>query len=363
MGYQFIHVEAYGLNGGKTKDGGSKRSIKEILNEVERKPGSIPHIENPEKPSVIFGCDPKDIEPMCVNYAENTKDEIGRKFRKDGLILLAGVVSLPREREEDFKKFSNEVVKFLNEKYGDRLKSVVTHNDEAHPHIHFYIVPKIGEKFEDIHEGYKASKVAKNEGKLKGEQNQAYKEAMRCFQDEFNNKVGIKMGLTRLGPGVRRLSRKSWIAEKKQAEFFSNAKAVAKKGYKDGLKKGEEKAKKDFEIENKKIGEKLGSVFSGLLIGLHKPTINAENKLKEAKKKVEETEKKRVEEVAKAKQEADRRVVAIATDLKKTKENFKNQIEELEELQKKIKEQAEKLAIYESKFNNSEQRQKMKMRS
>jgi hypothetical protein len=360
MGHQFIHVEAYGLNGGKTKDGGTKRSIRQILNEVVRKPGSIPHIENPEKPEIIFGCEPEEIEAICQNYAENTRDEIGRKFRKDGLILLAGVASLPREREEDFEKFSDEVVSFLKEKYGDRLKSVVTHNDEAHPHIHFYAVPEVGEKLEDIHEGYKAAKVAKLEGKLKGEQNQAYKKAMRGFQDNFSKKVAIKFGLTRLGPGVRRLSRKAWIAEQKQAEFFANAKAVAKKGYKDGLKKGTEKARKEFEIENNRVGEKLGGVLSGVLAGLHKPSINAQNQVKEAQRRVEEVEKKRVEEVARAKHEADRRVVAIATDLKKFKDQVKMQDKELEEIQKKMQEQAEKLAVFENKFGKPAQSQKLK---
>ncbi len=361
MGYQFIHVDAYGINGGKTKGGGSRRSIAEIIAEVGRKLGNIPHIENPEEPEIIFGCNPEDIEPMCVNYAENTRDEIGRKFRKDGLILLAGVASLPREREKDFKKFSDEVVEFLKEKYGDRLKSVVTHNDEAHPHIHFYAIPEIGEKLEDIHEGYKASKQAKLEGKLKGEQNQAYKAAMRGFQDGFSKKVGIKFGLTRLGPGVRRISRKAWIAEKKQAEFFANAKAVAASGYKDGLKKGKEKARKEFDIENNQVGERLAGVLSGVLIGLHKPSINAQNQLKEAQMRVEAAEKKRVEEVAKAKHDADRRVVAIATDLKKTKDQVKQQDKELEELQKKMQEQAEKLAVYENKLGKPAQSQKLKL--
>lgn len=352
MSYQFIHVEAYALHSAKTKDGGNKKSIKQILDEVNREPGNIPHIANPQKPSIIFGCNPEDIESMCVNYAENTRDEIGRKLRKDGLILLAGVASIEREREEDFNKFSVEVVEFLKEKYGDRLKSVVSHNDEAHPHLHFYAVPKIGEKFEDIHDGYKASKIAKNEKKLKGEQNQAYKNAMRNFQDNFSKKIGIKFGLTRIGPGRRRLTREAWILEKKQAEFFANAKAVAKKGYKDGLKKGREQAV----IEDKKVGEKLSSVFSGVFSGLHKPSIQSQIDLKNALNRVEQVEKKRIEEVAEAKKEADRRVINMSNELRKTKEQAKQLTDYVSELEKQSKEQAKQLALYESNNIKLEQR-------
>ena len=230
MGYQFIHIEGYARTGGKTKEGGKKKSIRQITNEVERVPGNTPHIEKPEPPKLIYGCAPGELEQLAEDWASESKDAQGRKIRKDGLILLAGVASLSREDEQNFDDFAQATLVFLLEKYGDRLKSVVVHNDEAHPHLHFYVLPKVGEKFEDIHPGFKASKTAKTECRLKGEQNQEYKQAMRVFQDEFSQKVAMSFGLTRRGPGRRRLTRVAWVAEQKQAEFFANSKAVAQKG-------------------------------------------------------------------------------------------------------------------------------------
>ena len=68
---------------------------------------------------------------------------------------------------------------------------------------------------------------------------------MQKLQDEFHNKVGIKTGLTRIGPGRRRLTRDAWQAEQKQAKAFANAKAVAASGYRAGIKKAKGRSYRD----------------------------------------------------------------------------------------------------------------------
>ena len=304
MGYQFIHIEGYARTGGKTKEGGKKKSIRQITNEVERVPGNTPHIEKPEPPKLIYGCAPGELEQLAEDWASESKDAQGRKIRKDGLILLAGVASLSREDEQNFDDFAQATLVFLLEKYGDRLKSVVVHNDEAHPHLHFYVLPKVGEKFEDIHPGFKASKTAKTECRLKGEQNQEYKQAMRVFQDEFSQKVAMSFGLTRRGPGRRRLTRVAWVAEQKQAEFFANSKAVAQKGYRAGFKKGLKKATSQAE----KVGAKVVAVLDVLKTVWHKPTEQAAAEIEALKAEVKATEDR-------AKKQADR---AIQAERKRT---------------------------------------------
>ena len=317
MGYQFIHVESYARSGAKTKDGSTKKTIREITDEVERVPGNFPHIEKPEPPKIIYGCAPGEIEQLAEDWASKSTDAQGRKIRKDALILLAGTASLPRAEEENFEEFTKATVAYLQEKYGDRLKSVVTHNDESHPHLHFYVLPRIGEKFEDIHTGFKASKIAKTEGKLKGEQNQEYKKAMRDFQDEFSKKVAMFFGLTRLGPGKRRLTRKAWIAEQTQSKFFANSKEVAKKGYRDGFKKGQKQAIS----ESQKIGEKWGGVLAGVLSGLHKPTTKALEEIQQLKNDVEKQAKKHYQEQKQAEKKTNAEKATIAEKLaRKTRE-------------------------------------------
>jgi hypothetical protein len=341
MGYQFFHVEGYARVGAKTKDGGTRHSIQQIVDEAERVQGNIPHIEHPEPPELLYGANPAEIVAMAENWAEQAKDAKGRKFRKDGLILLAGVASLPRERESDFNNFAKSTIKWLKKKYGSRLKSVIAHEkDEAHPHIHFYVIPKHGERFDDIHEGFKAANTAKVSGKLKGEQNQAYKEAMRGLQDEYCREVAMGLGLTRLGPSRRRLSRKAWMAEQKQAEFFADSKKVAEKGYQAGYKKGKERAKTKADEKAKEaeeLGNKVGQFFSGLLGGLHQPTAEVLKAMADTEKKAEEEQKKRDSTIKNAKKEADQRVVRVATELQEIKRKNEYLDKEVENLAEQLK--------------------------
>ncbi|MGB3424561.1 MAG: plasmid recombination protein [Castellaniella sp.] len=225
-GYQFIHVECYAREG--SKQGKGKWSIRDILAEANREPGNYYHVQNAQKPNIIMGSI-QEVEKSANDWADNTKDTRGRKLRKDGLCMMAGVISLPREQEKDWPKLRDDSVKWLKEKYGERLKAVVEHQDETHPHIHFYIVPNQGERFDDIHDGKKAAANAKAQGKKKGEQNKEYCEAMRLWQDNFSAKVASKYGLARLGPGRRRLTRAQWKAEQKQAEILKNVKANARR--------------------------------------------------------------------------------------------------------------------------------------
>ena len=369
--YQFIHVDSYGREGStQTKTSMNKhgakvttatksRSAKEILAEQWREDGACPHIQNPSKPGLLFGVEPSKVLLIMKEWADQAKDAQGRKLRKDGHCVLIGVASLPREMEDNFPEFAEDTLVWLKEKYGDRLKSVVVHNDEAHPHLHFSVVPNIGEKFEDIHDGFKASKQAKAEGKKKGEQNLSYINAMRSYQDEFSKKVAMSHGLTRIGPGRRRLTRAQWQAEKAQAAFFSDAKAVykdaKKRGYKDGLKKAEQiaidiitKAK----LEAKSIGNKMSSWVAGLSDGWHQPSAKALAVAEKIKDDAEKEKKKTEKIKSQAKDWADKRVAEVANQLTREKTKTKNLEKELDRAEKSLAEMAEGLEIYNKKYGD-----------
>lgn len=159
------------------------------------------------------------LEKACEDWASSMTDAKGRKLRKDALCLVAGVVSMPDDTTpEAWETFRADAVGHLQQKYGDRLQTVIEHTDESHPHLHFYVVPRLGEHFETIHQGKLAAAESKRAGGLKGAQNQAYKSAMRQYQDEFFETVGIKNGLARIGPGRRRLTREEWKLEQLQVE-------------------------------------------------------------------------------------------------------------------------------------------------
>lgn len=229
MGYQFIHIECYARTGSKQrlkdKHGHVKESRKwsadDIAAEAERDPGACDHVLQPSPPLVLYGVSARETAEQAKQWAASAKDAKGRALRKDGLCLLAGVISLPVERIHDWESFKRDAVKYLQRKYGSRLRSVIEHTDEEHPHLHFYVVPEPGERFDQIHDGRNAADQLK--ASPKSAQNKAYKEAMRSFQDDFSNAVALRHGLARLGPARRRLTRSEWQSEKHQAQLISRA--------------------------------------------------------------------------------------------------------------------------------------------
>ena len=287
MAYQFIHVEAYSREASKQKSKGKGGlNVRQVIAEAGREPGNCPHVDQAQPPAIIFGSlDQAEAEAM--SWAEQATDQQGRKLRKDGHCLLAGVVSLPRSEGESWAEFEKRSTAYLQAKYEDRLKAVIAHHDEEHPHIHFYAVPRKGERFEAIHEGQKAAKQAKAEGKLKGEQNAAYIGAMRGLQDDFSKKVGQPLGLARLGPGRRRLTRKAWQAEQAQAKALAEVERTAKKRHEhykaQGKAQGLAQGKAQAEAEAQALGSKVGAVVTGFASRWHKPSKQAEAKAEATK--------------------------------------------------------------------------------
>ena len=185
--------------------------------------------------------------------------------------LVSFLFPMTKKNWDSFKKRS---IKWLQQQYGERLKTVVEHLDEKHPHLHFYCVAKPGERFEVLHQGQQAAQKAKEAGKVKGEQNKAYIEAMRAFQDVFSKAVAQIYGLARLGPG-RRLTRDQWKAEQKQAEILLMTRKRAsryvekykERGFKkarllvlDKVKFFQKKPSKALEAENKQLRKDLEEV-------------------------------------------------------------------------------------------------------
>lgn len=217
MGYQFIHVSCYARVAGVKKVGG--HSIFSIVAEAERREGDCPHIEAPQPPILIFGCRPSEAAAQAVEWADESKDAMGRGTRKDGLCLAAGVITWPSDRPEaEWAEYRDCSVKWLQKQHGKRLLSVVEHTDEAHRHIHYYMVPQPGERFDVLHSGRAAAAAAKAAGAKKGDQNRAYIDAMRAWQADFHREVSQHHGLTRLGPRRRRLTRAEWRAEQSVAQ-------------------------------------------------------------------------------------------------------------------------------------------------
>lgn len=226
MAYQFLHIEGYAREGSQQGKGPRKWSAREIAAEAMREPDACPHVEQPQPPTVLYGCTPVEAVQQAEEWASAAKDAQGRKLRRDGLALAAGVVSLPAEQRHDWPRFRAATVAWLKQQYGKRLRSVIEHTDEEHPHLHFYAIPLNGERFEVLHAGRAAAAEAAKAGKAKGAQNAAYKAAMTAWQDEFYDSVSAGFGLARTGPKRQRLTRAQWQARKAQLRADAQATKV-----------------------------------------------------------------------------------------------------------------------------------------
>jgi hypothetical protein len=144
---------------------------------------------------------------------------MGRKMREDAAILLAGVASFPRDaanKDPDlYTRWESLTVEYLQKKYGDNLRAVVMHNDEEHPHIHFYVYSDTEVNAKMLHDGYK-----------NGSSPKAYKKGCEDFQNEYFEQVASRCGLARTGPKRRRLSRAEWHAEQEMAMSISKAESA-----------------------------------------------------------------------------------------------------------------------------------------
>ena len=237
MAYQFVHIEVYSRRGSKG------RSVDYVLDEADRRPGAHPHVLQPRPPTVIHGATIEQVRAMHHDRAGKARQSLAngktRAIRQDQNTLLTVVLSHPALTAElqdpgkaaDVGLWQERNVAWLQAQFGDRLVSVIRHDDESHPHLHAYVLPDDpAMKATAMHPGYaaKAAAMGDRTGKeANKEGDRAYRDAMRSWQDQYWAEVGLPCGLTRIGPGRRRLDRKAWRAEKQAAEAVLESKKVA----------------------------------------------------------------------------------------------------------------------------------------
>lgn len=275
--FQFVHMNSYSRTLSK-KASHHKWNARDIVNEATRVPGCFDkNITDPQPPTHVYGKSIDELLGTLDAWADGTKDALGRATRKDAVCLLAGVFSVPDGTPlEQWGKVKADAIAWAIDKYGDRLETVLEHTDEENPHCHFFVVPRPGEAFEVVHEGRAAVKAFVAAGGEKKKSNDVYRGAMRVVQDEYYEAVGAPNGMTRIGPGKRRLSRAEWHLEQQQAKAIAAqhtraqeleeaagktiSEAMAKGGQieRDGLQKFEELKGKARTLRDGAIEEAAG---------------------------------------------------------------------------------------------------------
>jgi len=196
-----------------------------------------PHVEAPKPPVPVFG-DPRGFQQMHDGHVGVRRTPMvkegqisERAIRTDRHTLFTIVASYPTptttvkgssEELARFKRWVNLTVAWVQERYGDQLKTAFAHTDEKYPHLHFWLLPNDPSGDATcLHPG----KVAKRETvtRLKAEGtppreavkagNRALKDTMRDWIDDYHRTVGAPLGMRRDGPKRRRLSRSQYMAE------------------------------------------------------------------------------------------------------------------------------------------------------
>ncbi|MCX8773448.1 plasmid recombination protein [Vibrio parahaemolyticus] len=226
--YQFLHIETYSLHSKYNKKSPEKssKSFHSVSRELMRHPDAIPHVSNPLPPSVLYGYDAYVALQLAQERVNASTDQLGRKIRKDAQVVLSGVISCPLEFKEDsdkiYKQWIADNIKYLQNKYGGELISVILHEDESHPHLHFICIPKQTDDcklhIKSIHEPIRAREETSGGRKAKYE---AYKKAFRELQDEYYYSVASKYGFLRDGARKQRLTRSEYMKRKESAKKLS----------------------------------------------------------------------------------------------------------------------------------------------
>lgn len=239
VAYQFIHLETYSRKG---RDG---RGVDFIFAEAERRPGACLHVPQPSPPETVFGVDVHEVRRLhderAADATSTTKAGKSRRIRTDQNTLLTVVASHPSTMDSvradpctarAVRDWERKTVQWLSGLYGPALVSVIRHTDETHPHLHAFILPDDpAMRAVRLHPGQEAKAQIVAAGSAEGEDGKAvnrrgdaaYRSSMRAWQDSYWQAVGLPCGLTRLGPGRRRLSREEWQAERTQADAVRTA--------------------------------------------------------------------------------------------------------------------------------------------
>jgi len=197
---QFARCHAYSI---KKVDG--------VLNEVDRTPGFISHVEKPEVPEWFIGARSAVVQaissymakPAHIQYPKGRAGE--RKQRKDHRCLVAGTISWPdtvltcraatysRESRELYMKWQDKLIEWLRKQFGSNLIAACAHMDESHPHIHFFVVGDA----QRMHPGMKNELVNNKRIEVKADRYAAHKSGLKAWVDDFFSDVGQYCGLQR----------------------------------------------------------------------------------------------------------------------------------------------------------------------
>ena len=240
---QFLHLGCYGEKPRSGADGWS--CIGGIIAEAARVAGNFRHIKNPAPPNLVYGQDPHEVGAAAMLLATQARDKKGRRLRRDGVTLIAGVVTYPMPRadlagsvvEKDiYELWKNKTIDWLVSASGIEVRSILEHTDEEYLNLHFFALPTLTADlrldFDAVHPGRKARDAAAARGASPAGIQAAYQGAMVDWQDRFHRDVSAFFGHQRFGPRRQRVTRERHKAIRQAGRESGSMRAALELEYK-----------------------------------------------------------------------------------------------------------------------------------
>jgi tetratricopeptide (TPR) repeat protein len=228
MTAQWLRIETFAVASHR-----GRWTVRQVVNEAYRVADAHPHVLSPDA-RVIYGeADPERVIAEAEAITAAARDASGHRARRTTPVLLSAVASHPEdplstdpEAVARRERWKNRVLNAWRRWWGDRLRAVIEHLDEARYHLHGLVLAPL-ERGRIAMSAIFPAVAARNEARALGQskplQDRAYRSGLRAMQDLFWRDVSLAEGHARIGAGRQRLSRAEWHARRAEIARLAEA--------------------------------------------------------------------------------------------------------------------------------------------
>ena len=195
------------------RTGGRKSSARYIIGELIRAAEEYMHgIPSPMAPNHLWGIEPdqlmdwyEEMRKKAVKGVEEYTSCKGKRCfrpqRESAVIMIGAVFSfpgLPDDSNPQFVQWQSGTLEWITRKYGDKLISVISHDDENYGHIHA-IAADDGKPVKHLTCGNREAWAAEAAGATGNAITDAYKAGCTAWQDDYFKAVCEPLGMKRKG--------------------------------------------------------------------------------------------------------------------------------------------------------------------
>jgi hypothetical protein len=209
--------------------GDRRWGLDDVMGELTRKPGHIPHVQEPRQPQLLHGVPVENFSAGVRRDVLRCRDLAGRRLRSDAVVAGMGVASFPHSCEQVRSdpalaamqaQWLHLNIQFGQREWEARLAFVILHADETYPNLHFGLradvqddvtrdgAPRHRLAVESICPMRAAARAVIDAGGSAAEAGAAARAAGSALQLRYSEGVGQPLGFARPGAaGAERLSR------------------------------------------------------------------------------------------------------------------------------------------------------------